>query len=425
MLEISEYKIGLIGLGYVGLPLALAFSKKRPVIGFDISQSRIDELKQGIDRTMEVSSDDLLLNKSLTFTSDLKDITECNFYIITVPTPISDDSLPDLGPLLNATKIIGQILKKGDFVVFESTVYPGATEEECLPILETISGLKLNKDFYLGYSPERINPGDKNHRVNNIVKVTSGSSEEAADLIDALYSEIIDAGTYQAESIMVAEAAKVIENTQRDLNIALVNEFSKIFQKLNLDTTQVLNAAKTKWNFLDFQPGLVGGHCIGVDPYYLTYKAKKMGYSPEIILAGRKLNDDMGAYVAENLLTSIRQLDVDHQKIKVLILGITFKENCPDIRNTKVIDIVKTLHSKNISVDIFDPIADFDQAKDILGIEMITQPEKNKYEGIILAVKHNIFIDQGPGFQKVFGTKPHIFYDLKSAFDITHSDLRL
>ena len=425
MLEISEYKIALIGLGYVGLPLAMAFSKKRSVIGFDISKQRIDELQKGIDKTMEVSSEDLLSNDSLKFTSNLKDISKCNFYIVTVPTPISNGNLPDLGPLLNATEKIGRMLKKGDFVVYESTVYPGATEEDCLPILENISGLKLNEDFYIGYSPERINPGDKIHQVSDIVKVTSGSSKDAANLIDAMYSDIIDAGTYQAESIMVAEAAKVIENTQRDLNIALVNEFSKIFQKLNLDTTQVLNAAKTKWNFLDFQPGLVGGHCIGVDPYYLTYKAKKMGYKPEIILAGRKLNDSMGVYVAENLVASIRKLKLEHQKIKVLILGITFKENCPDVRNTKVIDIAKALNFQNILVDIYDPIADKDQAKANLGIEIISKPEKNNYHGIILAVKHSIFIDQGPGFQKIYGTTPHIFYDLKSAFDIEHSDLRL
>ncbi len=425
MKETNKYKIGVIGLGYVGLPLALAFSKVRPVIGFDISQERINELNRGIDRTKEFESTELSSNKNIKYTNSDNDIAECNFYIITVPTPIKENKLPDLEPLLTASKQIGNILKKGDVVVYESTVYPGATEEECLPILEKISGLELNKDFFLGYSPERINPGDQNHKVNDIVKVTSGSCSEAADLIDNVYSEIIDAGTYKAESIMIAEAAKVIENTQRDLNIALVNEFSKIFQNLDIDTTQVLNAAKTKWNFLDFQPGLVGGHCIGVDPYYLTYKAKKSNYHPEIILAGRRLNDEMGSYVAMNLLSKINGLDIKKSEINVLILGFTFKENCPDIRNTKVIDIISTLNSHQINVDVFDPIADSKQAKNIYGLDMVKEPEKNKYHGIVLAVKHNIFVNQGPGFQETYGTSPHIFYDLKSAFPIECSDLRL
>tara|TARA_B100000989_G_scaffold295809_2_gene277622 strand:+ start:980 stop:2257 length:1278 start_codon:yes stop_codon:yes gene_type:complete len=421
----NKYKIGVIGLGYVGLPLALAFSKVRPVIGFDISDERINELNIGIDRTKEFDTEELLSNKNIKYTSYDDDIAECNFYIITVPTPINENKLPDLESLLNASKQVANILKKGDVVVYESTVYPGATEEECLPILEKISGLKLNKDFFLGYSPERINPGDQNHKVNDIVKVTSGSCREAADLIDIVYSEIIDAGTYKAESIMIAEAAKVIENTQRDLNIALVNEFSKIFQNLGIDTTQVLNAAKTKWNFLDFQPGLVGGHCIGVDPYYLTYKAKESNYLPEIILAGRRLNDEMGSYVAMNLLSKISELDIKKSEIKVLILGFTFKENCPDIRNTKVIDIITTLNSHQIEVDVFDPIADSKHTKNIYGLDMVKKPKKNEYHGIVLAVKHNIFINQGPGFQKVYGTSPHIFYDLKSAFPIEYSDLRL
>ncbi len=421
----NKYKIGVIGLGYVGLPLALAFSKVRSVIGFDISHERINELNIGIDRTKEFETEELLSNKNIKYTNYDDDIAECNFYIITVPTPINENKLPDLEPLLNASKQVANILKKGDVVVYESTVYPGATEEECLPILEKISGLKLNKDFFLGYSPERINPGDQNHKVNDIVKVTSGSCREAADLIDIVYSEIIDAGTYKAESIMIAEAAKVIENTQRDLNIALVNEFSKIFQNLGIDTTQVLNAAKTKWNFLDFQPGLVGGHCIGVDPYYLTYKAKESNYLPEIILAGRRLNDEMGSYVAMNLLSKIDELDIKKSEIKVLILGFTFKENCPDIRNTKVIDIISTLNSHQIEVDVFDPIADSKHAKNIYGLDMVKEPKKNEYHGIVLAVKHNIFINQGPGFQKVYGTSPHIFYDLKSAFPIEYSDLRL
>ena len=421
----KKNRIGVVGLGYIGLPLALELGKHFKVIGYDIDSKRIRNLKKGIDNTNEISQKKILSSKKIFFSSNSENLKECNIYIIAVPTPIYKNKTPNLSFLNQSIKLISRYITTGNIIIFESTVYPGATEEECLPILEKISGLKLNKDFFLGYSPERINPGDQNHKVNDIVKVTSGSCREAADLIDIVYSEIIDAGTYKAESIMIAEAAKVIENTQRDLNIALVNEFSKIFQNLGIDTTQVLNAAKTKWNFLDFQPGLVGGHCIGVDPYYLTYKAKESNYLPEIILAGRRLNDEMGSYVAMNLLSKISELDIKKSEIKVLILGFTFKENCPDIRNTKVIDIITTLNSHQIEVDVFDPIADSKHTKNIYGLDMVKKPKKNEYHGIVLAVKHNIFINQGPGFQKVYGTSPHIFYDLKSAFPIEYSDLRL
>ncbi len=369
--DAHERIIGIIGLGYVGLPLAVAFGQKRPVIGFDINQTRISELSKGIDRTLECDADELKQAKLLTFTCDKDDLRQASFYIVTVPTPIDIAKRPDLTPLIKASETIGKVLKPGDIVVYESTVYPGATEEVCVPVLEAQSGLKFNQDFFCGYSPERINPGDKVHRIANIKKVTSGSTPEIADLVDQTYADIITAGTYKASSIKVAEAAKVIENTQRDLNIALMNELSLIFHKLGIDTLEVLKAAETKWNFLPFRPGLVGGHCIGVDPYYLTHKAQEAGYHPEVILAGRRINDDMARHVADELVKLMLLKGHPVLGSKVLILGLTFKENCPDLRNTKVVDIVKRLKEYRCEVDIYDPLIDLDEAKHEYGLECL------------------------------------------------------
>lgn len=394
----SNTKIAIIGLGYVGLPLAVAFAEKYPVVGFDINQARVNELMTGHDFTLEVA-DDLLksvLNTTpasagLLCTTDINQIKDCNYYIITVPTPTDKHNRPDLTPLYKASETVGKVLKKGDTVVYESTVYPGVTEEECIPVLERVSGLKFNADFYAGYSPERINPGDKEHTVTKILKVTSGSTPEVAEQVDQLYKSVITAGTFKATSIKVAEAAKVIENSQRDINIAFVNELSKIFNKLGIDTNEVLEAAGTKWNFLKFKPGLVGGHCIGVDPYYLAQKAQEVGYHPEIILAGRRLNDSMGAYVAEEVVKLMVKKEVPVKNAKCLVLGFTFKENCPDVRNTKVIDIVKELITYNITPVIFDPWANPAEVQHEYGIEVLNQLPTGKFEAAILAVSHNEF----------------------------------
>lgn len=428
MLNINDIKIAVIGLGYVGLPLAVEFGKKHPVIGFDINQHRIEELKSGTDHTLEVSDEELASAKQLQFSSDINELAECNFYIVTVPTPIDEYKQPDLTPLVKASTAIGSVLKAGDIVVYESTVYPGATEEVCIPELERSSGLKFNKDFFAGYSPERINPGDKEHRVTNILKVTAGSTPEVADLVDEVYNLIITAGTHKAPSIKVAEAAKVIENTQRDVNIALINELAVIFNKMGIDTEAVLTAAGTKWNFLPFRPGLVGGHCIGVDPYYLTHKAQAIGYNPEIILAGRRLNDSMGEYVVTQLVKTMIKKRIQVEGAKVLILGLSFKENCPDVRNTKVIDIVHELKEYNIDVDVYDPWVDADEAQQEYGISPINDSanlESNSYDGIILAVAHNQFVEMGVEKIRKLGKSSHVLYDLKYLFDNKLSDIRL
>ena len=397
-----KYKISVIGLGYVGLPLAVEFAKKYPTVGFDINKSRISELKKGIDLTHEIAKKDLLtvLNKSnksensskgLSVTNNVEDILESNFYIITVPTPVDKNNQPDFSPLINATKLIAEIISEGDYIIYESTVYPGATEEICIPILEDISNLILNKDFFVGYSPERINPGDKTHTLTKILKVTSGSNKESSIIIDNLYKSIISAGTHLAPSIKVAEAAKVIENSQRDINIAFVNELAKIFNLLNIDTSDVLKAASTKWNFLNFKPGLVGGHCIGVDPYYLAQKAKSMGYHPEIILSGRRLNDGMGKYIVGEIIKLMINRNIKISNSKVLLLGITFKENCPDTRNSKAIDVYNELKSYNVDLDVYDPVADNENVKKEYGIELINEIQSS-YDTIVLVVSHSEFL---------------------------------
>ena len=423
--NLEDLKLAVIGLGYVGLPLAVAFGSKREVIGFDIDKARVSELIKGLDNTNEVEAKDIFLSTGLSITDDRVQLRDRNCFIVTVPTPIESMNQPDLGPLKSATLMIAEFLKPGDIVIYESTVYPGCTEEVCVPILERHSGLKYNRDFFCGYSPERINPGDMSHRIENIIKVTSGSTPRIADLIDGLYNEIVNVGTHRASSIKVAEAAKVIENTQRDLNIALVNELAIIFNKLGVDTQEVLAAAGTKWNFLNFKPGLVGGHCIGVDPYYLTFKAQSLGYSPEIILAGRRLNDTIPQYVGEQLIRFMIRKDIRVLDSSVLILGLAFKENCPDIRNTKVKDIYNCLIDYGVKVDVFDPLVKKSDASDEYGIEVIDHPQKHSYEAIILAVAHEVFIELGVENIKDFGKDDVIFYDLKSAFSADVSDIRL
>src|SRR5690554_1892000 len=413
MHKLEDIKLAVIGLGYVGLPLAVEFGKKRSVIGFDINQSRIDALREGHDSTLEVEDDELRAATHLSFTADAADLEAANVYIVTVPTPIDEHKRPDLTPLCKASETIGRTLKKGDIVIYESTVYPGATEEECVPVLERVSGLKFNEDFFAGYSPERINPGDKEHRVTNIKKVTAGSTPEIAEIIDALYQEIIKAGTHKASSIKVAEAAKVIENTQRDLNIALINELAIIFNRLRIDTEEVLEAAGTKWNFLPFRPGLVGGHCIGVDPYYLTHKAEQAGYHPQVILAGRRINDGMGTYVAGQLIKQMIKKRIHVEGARVLIMGLTFKENCPDIRNTKVIDIVRELSDYNILVDVYDPHVNKGEAFSEYGIRPVDTPEAEAYDGIILSVAHTEFSDLGAKGVSFWGKPGCVLYDLK------------
>ena len=425
MLQLSELKIAIIGLGYVGLPLAVEFGKKVPVIGFDIHQKRIDELQSGQDHTLEVSPKELKQATHLSYTTNLQQLADCNFFIVTVPTPIDEFKQPDLTPLVKASESIARVLKKGDVVVYESTVYPGATEEVCIPVLEKNSGLKFNQDFYAGYSPERINPGDKLHRVTNILKITSGSTPAVADYVDQVYNLVIEAGTHKAASIKVAEAAKVIENTQRDVNIALINELALIFNKMGIDTEAVLEAAGTKWNFLPFRPGLVGGHCIGVDPYYLTHKAQAIGYNPEIILAGRRLNDGMGAYVVTQLVKAMLKKRIQVEDAKVLILGLSFKENCPDIRNTRIIDIVNELKEYHIQADVYDPWVDVSEAEHEYGITPVQTLENGKYDAVILAVAHQQFKVMGADAIRALGKADHVLYDLKYVLSQAESDLRL
>ena len=397
----EKIKIAVIGLGYVGLPLARLFATKYPVVGFDINQKRIDELRSGVDNTLEVDNEvlqEVLVKspsgeKGLFCSADLQDIADCNYYVITVPTPVDKNNRPDLTPLYKSSETVGKVLKKEDIVIYESTVYPGVTEEECIPVLEKVSGLKFNEDFYAGYSPERINPGDKEHTVEKILKVTSGSTPEIGKKVDALYASVITAGTHLAPCIKVAEAAKVIENSQRDINIAFVNELAKIFNMMKIDTQDVLAAAGTKWNFLQFKPGLVGGHCIGVDPYYLAQKAQEIGYHPEIILAGRRMNDSMGEYVSSEVVKLMLQNDLKVKGSKVLVLGITFKENCPDVRNTKVVDVVRNLKEYGIDITIYDPLANPDEVKHEYNLETVVQLPKEKFDAVVLTVAHKEFLD--------------------------------
>ena len=425
MLQLSDLKIAIIGLGYVGLPLAVEFGKQLPVVGFDIQQKRIQELQSGQDHTLEVSSEELKQATQLTYSAHLDDLRSCNFFIVTVPTPIDEFKQPDLTPLIKASTSIGKVLKKGDVVVYESTVYPGATEEACIPVLERVSGLKFNQDFFAGYSPERINPGDKLHRVSNILKVTSGSTPEVADFVDAVYQLIVTAGTHKAPSIKVAEAAKVIENTQRDVNIALINELAVIFNKLGIDTEAVLQAAGTKWNFLPFRPGLVGGHCIGVDPYYLTHKAQSLGLHPEIILAARRLNDRMGEYVATQLIKEMVKQRIQVVGSKILVMGLSFKENCPDIRNTKIVDMVKALKEYDLDLDIYDPWVDPLEAAKEYGIDPVASLANAKYDAIVLAVAHDQFKQMSIDEFKAVAKEKYVLYDLKYILNQTDVDIRL
>lgn len=425
MKRIEDIKIAIIGLGYVGLPLAVEFGKKFPTLGFDINKARIDELKSGQDHTLEVSTQELESAALLSYSCELEQLKQANFYIVTVPTPIDEHRQPDLTPLVKASETLGKVVKTGDIVVFESTVYPGATEEDCIPVIERISGLKFNRDFFAGYSPERINPGDKEHRVTTIKKVTSGSTPDIAEFVDAVYRSIILAGTYKASSIKVAEAAKVIENTQRDLNIALINELAVIFNKLGIDTEEVLLAAGTKWNFLPFRPGLVGGHCIGVDPYYLTHKAQAIGYHPEVILAGRRINDGMSKYVVAQLVKQMIKQQINVSGARVLVLGLTFKENCPDIRNTKVVDILTELKEYGMQADVYDPWVDAAEAQHEYKLTPLSEPEQGAYDAVILAVAHQQFKQLGAGGIRSFGKKSHVLYDLKYLLPQQDSDLRL
>ena len=418
MLQLAELKIAVIGLGYVGLPLAVEFGKKVPVIGFDIQQKRIDELKAGQDHTLEVSTEELKQASQLNFTAQLEDLKECNFFIVTVPTPVDHVNRPDLTPLRKASETLGKVIKKGDIVVYESTVYPGATEEVCIPVLEKISGLKFNQDFFAGYSPERINPGDKVNTLTKIKKITSGSTPEVADKVDTVYASIITAGTHKASSIKVAEAAKVIENTQRDLNIALVNELSVIFDRLGIDTIDVLEAAGSKWNFLPFRPGLVGGHCIGVDPYYLTHKAEEVGYHPQVILAGRRINDNMARYVARNTIKHMLKNGIDVPRAKIGVLGITFKENCPDIRNSKVEDLIKEFQAWGAQVVICDPWADAEEVRQEYGVELASVNAEHPVDSLVVAVGHNEFRQLTPEQLRSYthASKP-VIADVKSLFN--------
>jgi UDP-N-acetyl-D-glucosamine/UDP-N-acetyl-D-galactosamine dehydrogenase len=422
---LDQIKIGMIGLGYVGLPLAVEFGRKYPTVGFDINQHRINELQAGKDHTLEVSETELSEAKFLTYSWQLNDIADCNIYIVTVPTPINEHKQPDLTPLEKASQSLGKVIKANDIIIYESTVYPGATEEVCVPILESVSGLKFNVDFFVGYSPERINPGDKLHRVTNILKVTSGSTPEIAEKVDALYKSIITAGTHKASSIKVAEAAKVIENTQRDVNIALINELALIFNKLNIDTEEVLLAAGTKWNFLPFRPGLVGGHCIGVDPYYLTHKAQAIGYNPEVILSGRRINDGMGAYVVSQLVKMMLKKRIHVKDANVLIMGLTFKENCPDIRNTRIVDIYQELKTYGVNVDVYDPWVDANEADEEYGIRPVAELVKHQYDAIILAVAHDEFKKMPIAEIQGLCKPQSIVYDLKYLFPANQTDARL
>lgn len=417
--------IAIIGLGYVGLPLAVEFGKQYPTLGFDINERRVDELRNGKDSTFETSADELAAAARLTYSTNIEDLRRATVYIVTVPTPVDEHKNPDLTPLRLASETVGKVIKRGDIVIYESTVYPGATEEYCVPAIERVSGLVFNKDFFAGYSPERINPGDKEHRLTSITKVTSGSTPETADFIDALYGSIITAGTHKAASIKVAEAAKVIENTQRDLNIALMNELAIIFRKIGIDTEDVLNAAGTKWNFMPFRPGLVGGHCIGVDPYYLTHKAEALGYHPQVILAGRRINDNMGGYVVGQLIKQMIRRRIQIENANVLVMGLTFKENCPDLRNSRVIDSITKLKDYNINVDVYDPWVNAESARHEYGITPIAEPATGKYDAIVLAVAHRQFRELGTAGLRRFGKERHVLFDLKYVLPKSDSDIRL
>lgn len=424
-MTLDNLNIGIIGLGYVGLPLAVEFGKKYNTIGFDINEPRVKELESGVDSTLECTSEELKSAHYLKYTSELDSIQSCNFYVVTVPTPITEDNTPDLTPLRKASEALAKVVSKGDIVVFESTVYPGATEEVCLPIIEKVSGLEFNKDFYAGYSPERINPGDKVNRLTTIMKITSGSTPEIADFVDSVYSSIVDAGTHKASSMKVAEAAKVIENTQRDLNIAIINEFAKIFNRLDIDTEEVLKAAGTKWNFLPFKPGLVGGHCISVDPYYLTHKAQEVGYRPEVILAGRRINDGMGEYVATQLVKKLASKKIHIDEAKVLVFGFTFKGDCPDVRNTKIIDIVNELKEFNMNVDVHDSWASKEEVKHEYNIDLIDKLEVGAYDAVILAVDHSETKQMGIDAIRALCKPEHVVYDVKHVLHHTEADIRL
>ncbi len=425
MNALSDIRLAVIGLGYVGLPLAVEFGKRRAVVGFDINAKRIDELRRGEDATLETEPCELRAATQLRCTTVPEDLASCNCFIVTVPTPIDQHKHPNLTPLITASETVGRVLKVGDVVIYESTVYPGCTEEDCVPVLEKYSGLKYNQDFFCGYSPERINPGDNEHRVTTIKKITSGSTPEVADLVDALYQQIVTAGTHRASSIRVAEAAKVIENTQRDLNIALINELAIIFNRMGIDTEAVLQAAGSKWNFLPFRPGLVGGHCIGVDPYYLTHKAQSIGYHPEIILAGRRLNDSMGAYAVGQLVKAMTKCRLQVDGARILVMGLAFKENCPDIRNTRVVDMVTELRDYNCQVDVYDPWISANEAQHEYGITPVEQPSLATYDAIIIAVAHRQFREMGVETIRAFGTPGHVLYDMKYLFPPHASDLRL
>ena len=424
-MNIENAKIAVIGLGYVGLPLAVEFGKHREVLGFDINAKRVDELKSGHDSTLETTPGELSQATGLSFTCDVDQLNKANVFIVTVPTPIDEFNAPDMKPLQKASEMLSRVIKKGDVVIYESTVYPGATEEVCLPILEGGSGLKFNQEFFAGYSPERINPGDKVNTLTKIKKITSGSNPEIAAFVDALYGSIIVAGTHRASSIKVAEAAKIIENTQRDLNIAIINEFAKIFNILGIDTQEVLDAAGTKWNFLPFKPGLVGGHCISVDPYYLTYKAKEIGYQAEVILAGRRINDGMGQYTATQLLKAISKRKIHIDEARILVLGFTFKGNCPDVRNTKIIDMVKELKAFNTHVDVFDSWADAVEVQHEYGIQLTKTLKDASYDAIVLAVDHSEFKDWGESKIRKLGKEKHVLYDVKHVLAVGQSDIRL
>ena len=421
----KKLKLAIIGLGYVGLPLALEFSKKRSLVGFDIDKKRINELNSGIDRNLETTKEDLKSIKQLIFTNDEKNLKLANCYIITVPTPIDEFKKPNLEPLLKASKIISKVIKQNDLIIYESTVYPGCIEEQCVPILERYSKLKFNQGFFCGYSPERINPGDKKHTISNIKKITSGSTAKIADLVDDLYNEIVTVGTHKASSIKVAEAAKVIENTQRDLNIALINELSILFSKMNIDTQAVLDAASSKWNFLPFKPGLVGGHCIGVDPYYLTHKAKEIGYEPRLILAGRELNDNMGNHVVSQLIKEMKKKKIQIKNSKILIMGLTFKENCADIRNSGIKSVISGLKKYNCNIDLYDPWADKKEIKKAYGINPILDPNRDTYDSVLIGVAHQKFKNTGINIIANYCKKKRVIYDLKNLFNSDKVDLRL
>jgi len=425
MKDLRGCRIGIIGLGYVGLPLAVEFGKHFDTVGFDVKSDRVQELRDGNDDTLEVDADELAAATKLSYTDRLEDLESCDVYVVSVPTPIDDHQRPDLTPLISASRSVGKVLRPGNIVVYESTVYPGATEEDCVPVLEEVSGLKFNEDFFVGYSPERINPGDKQHRLTTIVKVTSGSTPQIADFVDRLYGSIVKAGTHKASSIRVAEAAKVIENTQRDVNIALINELAMIFNRLGIDTEEVLKAAGSKWNFLPFRPGLVGGHCIGVDPYYLTHKSQEVGYHPEMILAGRRLNDNMGNYVALEVARLMMKQRIHVSGARVLIMGMTFKENCPDIRNTRVVDVIRELEDFGCTVEVYDPWVDRDEVRHEYDLDVLDAPEKGGYDAVVLAVAHHQFTGMGAAAIHALGKPKHVLYDIKYVLPAADVDGRL